>query len=418
MPGRVVATSTPATDTFGDSDGGIGLLLGVALDLSGDHDLDVVLGRIVQGAATVAGARYAALASYDADGQMTRFVHHGMDDDTVRRLGELPVGRGLMGELVVADGPIRLANISDHAQSVGLPPGHPPMRTFLGVPVARGGRRHGNLYVTEKVGHLGFNDDDEALVVFLAALASGAIDSALLVESERTRTEAVAARAAAEERERTRRETLGKVIEAQEAERARVSRDLHDDIGQALTSVLLGLRLVDANVHDPTGDIGETRRRLDDLRGLATDALRRSRQLAFNLRPTVLDDIGLVPALERLTTDLAAGSGLTIELIDQLPDGDRLPPAIETAAYRVTQEALTNVVRHAHASAARVILTNVGNSVQVVVSDDGRGFDVETQPQGLGLAGMAERVALAGGQLTVSARLGYGTTVMFEAPVG
>jgi signal transduction histidine kinase len=272
--------------------------------------------------------------------------------------------------------------------------------------------------VTEKVGHLGFNDDDEALVVFLAALASGAIDSALLVESERTRTEAVAARAAAEDRERTRRETLGKVIEAQEAERARVSRDLHDDIGQALTSVLLGLRLVDANVHDPTGDIGETRRRLDDLRGLATDALRRSRQLAFNLRPTVLDDIGLVPALERLTTDLAAGSGLTIELIDQLPDGDRLPPAIEITAYRVTQEALTNVVRHADASAASVILTNVGNSVQVVVSDDGRGFDVETQPQGLGLAGMAERVALAGGQLTVSARLGYGTTVMFEAPVG
>lgn len=417
MPRRVLPTSTSSSAQV---DGGWGdrirVLLGAALDLSGQHDLDAVLGQIVQGAAAVADARYAALGIYDADGRITRFIHHGVDEATVRQLGPLPEGRGLLGEVLVADGPIRLDDITDHPQSVGFPPGHPPMRTFLGVPVARGGRRHGNLYLTEKVGGGGF-DDDEALVVFLAAFATGAIESALLVEAERSSTEAAAAAAAAEERGRVRHEMLGQIIDAQEAERARVSRDLHDDIGQALTSVLLGLRLVDSAVNDDAPDRDEASRRLADLRVLVSDALQRSRQLASDLRPTVLDDIGLVPALERLTTDLAARTGLTIDLDHRLPDGERLAPAIETVAYRVIQESLTNVIRHAAADTARVTLTIDDGSLRVEVTDDGCGFDTMSQPQHLGLAGMAERAALAGGDLTVSSQPGAGTIIALEVPV-
>ncbi len=418
MPRRVLPTSTASPEQRDKGWGArIRVLLGAALELSGQHDLDAVLSRIVQGAAAVADARYAALGTFDADGRITRFVHHGIDEATVRQLGALPEGRGLLGEVIVADGPIRLDDIADHSQSVGFPPGHPPMRTFLGVPVARGGRRYGNLYLTEKVGGAGFDDDDEALVVFLAAFAAGAIESALFVEAERSWTEAVAAAAAAEERGRVRHEMLGQVIDAQEAERARVSRDLHDDIGQALTSVLLGLRLVDDSLHDDGTGVDQAAHRLADLRGVVSDALQRTRQLATDLRPTVLDDIGLAPALERLTTDLAARTALTIEFTNHLPEGDRLAPAIETVAYRVTQEALTNVARHADATTAQVTMTIGDRSLRVEVTDDGCGFDTETQTRHLGLAGMAERATLAGGDLTVTSRPDAGTTITLEVPV-
>ncbi|MEO6627510.1 MAG: GAF domain-containing protein, partial [Aquihabitans sp.] len=195
----------PTSMKSGEADGWnarIQVLVEAALDLSDQHELDAVLARIVQGAAAVANARYAALGIYDEDGRMTRFVHQGMDRDVVRKLGNLPQGSGLLGEVLVADGPIRLADIADHPQSVGFPPGHPPMHTFLGVPIIRGGRRHGNLYVTEKVSGASFDDDDETLVVFLAAFAAGAIESALFVEAKRSRTEAVTAQVAAEERGR------------------------------------------------------------------------------------------------------------------------------------------------------------------------------------------------------------------------
>lgn len=393
------------------------MLLAAALDLSGEHDLDAVLDHIVRGAAAVADARYAALGIFDIDGRIIRFVHNGMDNEIVRRLGDLPEGRGLLGEVIVADGPIRLNEIADHPQSVGFPPGHPPMHTFLGVPVVRGGRRHGNLYLTEKVGGAAFDDDDEALVVFLAAFAAGAIESALLVESERLRTEAVAARAAAEERGRSREEMLGRIIDAQEAERARVSRDLHDDIGQALTSVLLGLRLLDASLLEGDRDTDGAGRRLADLRKLVRDALQRSRQLAFDLRPTVLDDIGLVPALERLISDLAARTGLAVDLANGLPFTDRLAPAVETVAYRVVQEALTNVVRHAEASTVRVALAGAGRRLNVTINDDGRGFDTTVQVRHLGLSGMTERASLAGGDLVIASHPGAGTTITLEVPV-
>lgn len=420
MPRRALPTSASGARSVPTDErwqSRVRVLLAVALDLSGEHDLDAVLGRIVQGAAAVADARYAALGIYDTDGRIIRFVHHGLDDETVRQLGDLPEGRGLLGEVIVADGPIRLDDIADHPRSAGFPPGHPPMRTFLDVPVVRGGRRHGNLYLTEKVGGTTFDDDDEALVVCLAAFATGAIESALLVEEERLRTEAVAAHTAAEERGRVREEMLGHVIDAQEAERARVSRDLHDDIGQALTSVLLGLRLVDASLYDGDRDADEAGRRLADLRELVRDALQRSRQLAFDLRPTVLDDIGLVPALERLTSDIAARAELAVELANGLSFTDRLDPAIETVAYRVVQEALTNVVRHAEASTVRVALATADRRLHVTIIDDGCGFDTTVQARHLGLSGMTERANLAGGDLTVASRPGTGTTITLEVPV-
>jgi signal transduction histidine kinase len=389
-------------------------LLRAALELSAPHDRDDVLGGIVASAAEVAGARYAALGIYDGSGRLATFVHHGIDADTVQAIGEYPRGRGLLGEVIIADAPVRLADLSVDARSVGFPPGHPPMRTFLGVPVLRAGRRYGNLYLTEKVGGVPFDDTDEALVTTLAAFAAGAIESAELLDSERSR-------ATADEQARARRELLGQVIAAQEAERARVSRDLHDDVGQALTSVLLGLRLLEDSLIRPDVDPTDARRRVEELRELVADGLRRARQLAFDLRPTVLDDVGLAAALHRLTEDVASRTGLPVDLdAYALGPEERLSPELETVIYRVVQEALTNVVRHASATTASVALACSGGLLRVLIEDDGAGFDPQrgpTRPH-LGIEGMLERAELVGGTVSVTSAVGSGTTVVLEVPRG
>ncbi len=396
------------------------LLFDIALELAAEHDLPAVLQRIVDGAAVIGDARYAALGVYN-DGRITNFVHHGIDEDVVARIGHLPEGHGLLGEVSVASRPMRLAEISSHPDSCGFPPGHPTMRTFLGVPVARGGRRYGNLYLTEKYGDALFSDEDEALVVALAAFAAGAIESAQLVESERARVAAVAEAVAADERARTRRVMLGEVLAAQEAERARVSRDLHDDVGQALTSVLLGLRLVEGSLAGDDVDVVDGRRRVADVRELVTDALMRARRLAFDLRPTVLDDIGLAPALQRLGDDVAERSGLTVEVAVHGLDGEvRLAGEFETVVYRVVQEALTNVVRHARATTASVTVTWADGRLRALVEDDGVGYEPDAPRSGrhLGVEGMTERSELAGGILTVDSRPGHGTTIRLEISIG
>ena len=389
-------------------------LLRAAIELSAPHERDDVLQEIVHSAAAVAGARFAALGIYDGSGRLMTFVHHGIDAATVEAIGEYPHGRGLLGEVIIADAPVRLADLAADPRSVGFPSGHPPMRTFLGVPILRAGRRYGNLYLTEKTGGAPFDDTDESLVTALAAFAAGAIETAELLASERSR-------AAAEEQARARRELLGQVIAAQEAERARVSRDLHDDVGQALTSVLLGLRLVEDSLARPDVDVEDARGRVAELRELVADGLRRARQLAFDLRPTVLDDVGLAAALQRLTEDVAARSSLAVELdTAALAPDERLSPEIETVIFRVVQEALTNVVRHASATTASVALAGRDGVIRVFVEDDGVGFDPQQTPTRahLGIEGMLERAELVGGTVSVTSAVGAGTTIVLEVPRG
>lgn len=379
--------------------------LRVALELAAEHDLDRILQRVVRGAVAVTGARYGALGVYDDAGRIDRFVHHGIGVETVGRIGSLPQGRGLLGEVIVGDGPIRLDDLNDDPRSCGFPEHHPIMRTFLGVPLRRGERRYGNLYLTEKPG--GFDDRDERLVVILAAFAAAAIESLLLVS--------------AEQRAQADRELLTRVIGAQEAERARVSRDLHDQIGQSLTSVLLGQRLLlDAlEAHGP--DFDDVRDRAEEVRTLVAGALTDVRRLAFDLRPTVLDDIGLVAAVQRLAADLADHHGFDHRVVlDRLGDDARLDPDVETVVYRVVQEALTNVARHAHAGRARVTLTKAGGVLHADVVDDGCGFDASADRVGssLGLRGMTERAGLVDGKVEITSTPGGGTTVHLEVPVG
>lgn len=225
---------------------------------------------------------------------------------------------------------------------------------------------------------------------------------------------------AALEREGLGQEMRARVVAAQEAERARVARDLHDEIGQAITSVLLGLRLVETSLSAPELDIEVLLGRLGKVRNVASEALGQVQRLAFELRPTVLDDLGLLPALRRLVDDISGRYGVKVELAaEDLDDGTRLPPEAETTVYRVVQEALTNLGRHAGASTCSVVLVRAPAShVRVVVEDDGVGFDPAATPErGLGLRGMAERAALVGGNVRVISTPGEGTVVVLEVPV-
>lgn len=379
-------------------------VLRVALALAGEHDVDAILERVLAGAAEVTGARYAALGVYDTAGKIERFVHHGVDAATADRIGALPEGRGLLGEVILREGPIRLDDLSDDPRSCGFPDHHPPMRSFLGVPVRRGARRFGNLYLTEKPA--GFDEQDEQRVVVLAAFAAAALESVLLI--------------AAEERARADRDLLNRIIGAQEAERARVARDLHDEIGQSLTSVLLGQRLVLDALEARGEDLAEAQDRAEEVRQLVANALVEVRRLAFELRPIVLDDVGLIAAVRRLASDLAERHGFdTHVVLDGLGENTRLDPEVETVVYRVVQEALTNVARHAAASRAQIALTVAGTWLLTDVVDDGVGFDASPDRlgQSIGLTGMAERAGLVDGQVEITSEPGRGTTVHLEVPV-
>jgi signal transduction histidine kinase len=531
-------------------------LVETGVAISSELSLAGVLQRIVAAAATVTDARYAALGVIDPSGTgLEQFVTYGIDDDGRAAIGDLPHGRGILGVLIDDAQPLRLDDIADDPRSVGFPPNHPPMHSFLGVPILLRGVAYGNLYLTEKAGAERFDAADEELVQLLAAQAAVAIENARLFESatawsrqleslhelgtalageldlprllqlvaerlqqlidarvvaialphgDGVRIEAVAGApellhetlaatskagrvlgrgrservdsllddpevhqelprrvgastglyvplvgregtvgvvfahdklgrdprfTGADQRlaeqfadravvavglsRRVARDSLRRIVEGQEIERRRLARELHDETGQALTSVLLGLRAL-----EEAKDEAQLRAAAADVRELVVATLQDVRRLAVELRPKALDDFGLVPALERLVQTVVEATGIDVQLEARLGD-ERLSPEVETTLYRVVQEALTNVVKHASARTVSVVLVRRGGTVTALVEDDGSGFDPATvaeRPDGIGLAGMRERVALVGGRLTVESAPGSGTTLAVEVP--
>jgi two-component system, NarL family, sensor histidine kinase DevS len=532
-------------------------LIETGIAISSELSLDGVLERIVEAAARVTGAHYAALGVIDRSGSgLERFVTHGMTADVESQIGDPPHGRGILGVLIHDARPLRLHDLSHDPRSVGFPPGHPPMHTFLGVPITLRGVAYGNLYLTEKDGG-DFTGEDEDLVKLLAAQAAVAVENARLYESatawsqqleslnevgaalvgeleldplldlvatrlreligarlvaialpsgaglriaaadgdgtadlatvrvlesdsktgrvmERGRSErvdslledpevnqdvarrlgattglyvplrardrtigvliahdkvgrdhrftssdlrlaeqfALRASIAVDLSRRVARDSLRRVVAGQEVERRRLARELHDETGQALTSILLGLRAVD-EADEKEGVTGA----VAALRELVVATLQDVRRLAVQLRPKALDDFGLVPALERLVQTFSESSGIRVELEARLGD-ERVPNDVETTVYRIVQEALTNVVKHAEATSVSILLVRRDASITVVVEDNGRGFDTHAvSSDSLGLDGMRERVELHEGRLTVETASGSGTTIRIEVPL-
>jgi signal transduction histidine kinase len=534
-------------------------LVKAGVAITAELSLDALLQRLVETAAALTRARFAALGVIDRERSgLERFLTTGMDAETQEAIGDLPRGRGILGVLIRDAVALRLHDLGEDPRAVGFPPNHPPMRTFLGVPIHLRGVAYGNLYLTEKDGGEDFTDDDEELVTLLASQAAVAIENARLYEAatgwskqleslnevgnalateteldrlldliarrlrelldarlvtvllpagadelrfaavagegdgqilgeriarassksgrvlERGRSERVdsvlddpdvdneamrligatsglwvplvvrgraigvlaahdklgpdvrfsatdlrlaetfATRGAlaVDLSERIASDSLRRVVEAQELERRRLARELHDETGQALTSILLGLKALE----DKLDDAG-SRAAAAELRELVVTTLQDVRRLAVELRPSALDDFGLVAALERLSASFSDQTGIEIDFETALAD-ERLPAEVETALYRIVQESLTNVVKHARARRVSILLARKNGAIKAVIEDDGQGFDPAASPSaGFGLVGMRERLALLGGRFEIESSGDTGTTIAAEVPV-
>lgn len=204
---------------------------------------------------------------------------------------------------------------------------------------------------------------------------------------------------------------LRRINEALEAEARRIAHALHDESAQLLVRAHLAIDDV-ARGMPPEG-----RDRLDAIRAPLVEIERQLRRLAHELRPTILDDLGLVPAVDYLAKGIASRGGITIRV--EGDTGGRLPQTVETALYRVVQEALWNVLRHANAQHARIRFEREPRTIRCTVQDDGTGFDVRTRPRntGLGLVGMRERVRAVGGALEIRSDAGRGVEIRVVVPL-
>jgi signal transduction histidine kinase len=217
------------------------------------------------------------------------------------------------------------------------------------------------------------------------------------------------------EREHLRTRLLEKVITAQEEERKRIARELHDETGQALTS--LKVRMQTMSQHCP---VPELKTQIKDFQQLVSQTLEDVHNLALELRPRALDDLGLTAALKRYVNEYRQNNPLEIDLVVYGLEDERLPPAVETALYRIVQEGLTNVVRHAKANTASILIERRNGHVRAIIEDDGIGFDVqkaESSSQRIGLYGMRERAELLSGALYVESEPGKGASIYIEVPL-
>ncbi|HLL92317.1 MAG TPA: GAF domain-containing protein [Solirubrobacteraceae bacterium] len=546
-------------------------ILDVARGVLAELDLDQVLDRVLESAQELTEARYAALGVLNEPRtELARFLTKGIEETEHTAIGVLPRGRGVLGALISDPRPLRLGDVGQHPRSYGFPAGHPPMHSFLGVPILVGGTPFGNLYLTEKADGAQFTDADEQAVGVLAEFAGVAIDHArrytgarerrdelertvatleattqiaravggetdlevilelvakrgralvsaraLLIELRQRNDLVIAAGAGdlpaeligrcvaledtvashamrtgrtqrlEDELNRARFEDHGlgqfgvraagglavplvfrgrthgvllaldrlhdgpafstedeRLLEAfavsaasavataqsiaserhrqrlaaAEGERRRWARELHDETLQSLSALRIGLST--AGRSDRPEALGQAVRvAVDHLE----EAIANLRGLITDLRPAALDELGVKAALEGLAERVARHGvevDVSVELAYEQGNGaTRHLPELETAIYRIVQEALTNASKHGHARRAVVEIHEEAAIVHLSVRDDGRGFDPHNETDGFGLLGMRERVELLGGELLIDSASGRGTVLTARIPV-
>ncbi len=358
------------------------------LSLSAELASELVLQKIADLSRGLVSARYAALGVFDADGRIAQFWTAGIGESERARIGEPPEGRGILGLLPREGRPIRLRDLASHPAAVGFPPGHPPMRSFLGVPVLWRGRSVGNLYLTEKIGAEEFSADDEAALVTLAAQAAIAIENARLYEQ--------ASRVS--------------VLE----ERHRIGMDLHDGAMQTLYGLGLLIESAADEVHrHPELVRQDLGRAVDRLNAAIADL----RSYVLGLRPIGGNDGPLAESLPALVEQIASNA-LLVTTVNVAPEAEGLlDREAREAIFYVAADALGNIARHARAHRVSVHLGVEHNRVVLDVADDGVGFESGRAMDGFGLRNMRERAFAVGGLLRVETAPRRGTRVRLELPV-
>ena len=518
-------------------------LVTILYELLDVDELEEVLHRVLVAAQELTGARYAALGLLnDERDALARFLTVGIDEDERRVIGDLPLGRGVLGELIADPRILRLADLAQHPHSYGFPSGHPPMKTFLGSPIVIRGEIYGNIYLTEKAGGAEFDEADEELLLVLTEYAAigihhargldqlesrrdelertvaalgatseisralaGEVDVAPILELVAKRGRAlVAARAlvillpdqdglrvahaagelpedlvgqtvaesslgarlgleaesglyvplafrgrrlgvlvaldrltggpefsSADEELLTSFATTAAVAvataqalsaerqrertAAAEAERRHWARELHDETLQGIAAVRVMLAM---SRRDDDAELRATVTRAADALQGEVDRLR---DIIHDVRPSSLDDLGLMAAMEALVARHAHDGGPALQLEVDLDHEagrtpERLHPDVETAIYRIAQEALRNALKHADAQTVAIAVAEIDGEVGVRVRDDGHGYDAKASTSGFGLVSIQERVELLDGRLRVRSAPGEGTTLEARVP--
>ena len=355
--------------------------------ISGVLDVEQVLQLIVDRVRELVGAQYAALGIVDEDGRITQFITSGISAEQRRAIGDLPRGQGLLGLIIRENRSFRIPHIGSHPASYGFPPNHPPMDSFLGVPVTVKGEVVGRLYLTNKQEASEFSADNQAMVETFALHAGIAIENARLHEQVKRLV----------------------LVE----ERGRISRDLHDSVIQSIYGVTLSLEDVPELVEEAPAD---ARQRVDDAIDALHSVIRDIRNFIFGLRPLLLDTGSLLDGLRTLADELRRNTAAEVDVVGEEPDGLSVDVVAELLA--ITREALANVARHSGASHASLRLTTHDERVRLEIVDDGRGFEVDADiARGHhGLANMRARVEAHGGTFDVRAGPNAGTRIIVDVP--
>ena len=363
------------------------------LTLAADLSLDAVLQRVVELARDLVQARYGALGVFDEEGSIERFLTSGITVQQYALIGAPPQGRGLLGELKKVGHPLRVRDIASHPSSVGFPPGHPPMTSFLGVPISYKGRLLGNLYLTDKQDAPEFGEADSAIVVLFAAEAAVAIENARLHEQVQHL--------------------------AIETERQRIAREMHDGLAQVLGYV--NVKAGAARRLVSLGRMEQAAQELRQLEAAAQEVYVEVREAILGLRTITQGKQGLLAVLREYLERFSELSGIPVDLKVECDEAAlALGPEAEVQLIRVIQEALSNVRKHAKAHRAVVRLGVEGEITVLTVEDDGRGFSTERStlrggPQ-FGLQTMRERVESLGGSFAIDTVLGRGTRIVVRVP--
>ena len=366
-------------------------LLDSVLLLEADLSVPVFLRHFLEEARALTGARYGALGLLDEEGKyLSEFLTAGLSEEAEHAIGAPPTGRGVLGLLMEERKPLRLKRLADHPAAVGFPPGHPEMRSFLGVPVGVHGKIFGKLYLTEKIGSDEFSDDDEAVVLALAQAVGLALERARLQE----RVQELA------------------VLE----DRDRIARDLHDAVIQRLFAIGLSLQGI-ARPPLEGEALQRVQQSIDDL----DETIRRIRSSIFELSHPSTSSPGLRAGVLALVRELRPVVGFDVAVSFDGPLEAMVPDHVVEDLRATIRESLTNVGRHAQATYASLRVSVRGSDLELEVVDNGRGIrgaaSDDDSSGGLGLANLRRRAEKLGGELTVSSPEGGGTSLVWRVPV-
>lgn len=364
------------------------LLSQLGRQIASSLDPDRVLQEVIDSACALTDARYGALGVFDDDRKVAKFITHGMTDEEREAIGKLPEGLGILGWLQDLQEPLRLGDLTTHPRSVGFPPNHPPMKTFLGAPVRHGDEALGNIYLTEKANGVDFTPEDENLLVLFVAQAAMAIRNAQLHAQVQDLV----------------------LLE----ERDRIGMDLHDGVIQSLYATGLKLEscLEDAETN-PRSVLPDLEQAIDQVNGVIADI----RSYIFRLRPGMLADADLSGAIGGLLRELHVNALMQVKLEDAPEASRSLNEQQTNGLFLMAQEGLTNIRKHAHASEVTVRLEQLGDRFAMTILDNGIGYDPTAPTTGSGVRNMRERARGLGGEVQILPKTPQGTKIVVKIPM-